>query len=153
MPSEVPVIHPAVEPSPWWLAAGIAALVLAVVVLGLGVWRWHASRPRGERSDDSLDRLRTAALRQLDDDAAIGDPGAACRAISRTVQRFVGIASGGDADYQGAAQLLVDAEQDPRLRLVADFTQHLQRACFAEQPDVDVADEARRAREVIQAWR
>lgn len=150
---EIPPIHPAVSASGWWWAVAVGALLLAVLLLVVGVWRWHALRPRPQPVDDSLDVLRQDALRRIDEAAASPEPHDAAQALSRAVRRFVGTASDGDADYSTAEELARDAETDPRLVPAAQFTADLQQAAFAPRTQPDVAAMADRAREVVRAWR
>lgn len=155
MPLEIPPIQPVVAGSGWWWLVAAAAVVVALVVLAVGIWRWRALKPAPPQVDRSLERLREAALAQVEIDAGQETPNAAAQALSRTVRRFVGMASGGDADYQTASQLADAAKEDRRLAPVAAVVADLQDASFQAAPstDFDVAWHAQRAREVIRAWR
>ena len=152
---ELPPIEPVVAASWWWWLVAIGALILALGVLAVGVWRWRALRPSPPEADTSLERLRESALEQVDADARLGQPKDAAQALSRTVRRFVGVASGGNADYETASQLAAAAEHDRRLAPVAALVSDLQEVGFAASldDDFDVAAHAERAREVIRAWR
>lgn len=150
---EVSPIHPVVDyPQAWWFAVG-ACVLLAVAVLALGIWRWRSLRPAPNQPDSSLEQLRATALQQLDEDARNEDSQAACQAMSRTVRRFVGTASGGDADYASAAQLREASRLDPRLQPVSDFINDIQEACFSPSAARDVDAISVRAQEVVAAWR
>lgn len=152
---ELPPIEPVVAASWWWWLVAIGALVLALAVLTVGVWRWRALRPSPPEADTSLERLRESALEQVDADARLGQPKDAAQALSRTARRFVGVVSGGNADYETASQIAAAAERDRRLAPVAALVSDLQEVGFATSldDDFDVAAHAERAREVIRAWR
>ena len=152
---EVPPLQPVVAGSWWWWLVAAAAIVVALAVLAVGIWRWRALKPLPPEVDTSLERLREAALAQVDIDAQLETPRAAAQALSRTVRRFVGVASGGDADYQTTSQLADAARQDRRLAPVAAVVADWQEASFAAVPstDFDVVSQAERAREVIRSWR
>lgn len=149
---EVPPIHPVVGyASGWWFV--VAGCVLAAVaVLVFGVLRWRALRPVVEPRDDSLERLRAAALDRLAEAARMAEPQDACRAMSRVVRRFVGTASDGDADYASAGQLRDAARIDPRLGPLAALVTELQAVSFSPAADPDVEAFLDRAREVVRAW-
>ena len=151
----LPPIEPVVATSWWWWLVAIGALVLALAVLTVGVWRWRALRPSPPEADTSLERLRESALEQVGADARLAQPRDAAQALSRTVRRFVGVASGGNADYETASQLAAAAERDQRLAPVAALVSDLQEVGFAASldDDFDVAAHAEQAREVIRAWR
>ncbi|WP_297742771.1 hypothetical protein [uncultured Tessaracoccus sp.] len=152
---ELPPIEPVVAASRWWWLLAVGALVLALAVLAVGVWRWRALRPSPPDVDTSLERLRESALEQVGADALLERPKDAAQALSRTVRRFVGVASGGNADYEPASQLAAAAERDRRLAPVAALVSDLQEVSFSASPGdgFDVAARAEQAREVIRAWR
>lgn len=152
---ELPPIEPVVASSWWWWLIAVGALVVALAVMAVGVWRWRALRPSPPEADTSLERLRESALEQVGADALRAQPKDAAQALSRTVRRFVGVASGGNADYETASQLAAAAERDRRLAPVAALVSDLQEVSFSASPGegFDVAAHAEQAREVIHAWR
>ncbi|WP_040284694.1 DUF4381 family protein [Tessaracoccus massiliensis] len=151
MPLEL--LYREVDYPAWWAWLAAALAVCALAVLAVGIWRWRASRPGEVAPDDSLERCRSEALTGIEKASAMADPRRACQEISRVTRRFVGLASGGDADYSSAEQLRRAARLDPRLAAVARFAGDTQTACFdpASTPDVDTV--AARARRVVDTWR
>ncbi|CEH00605.1 hypothetical protein [Propionibacterium freudenreichii] len=176
-------INPPVRHSGWLY---LVALTLAVVAV-VGGWalrrlarRW--AREDASRTPDSLDRLRARTLQQIDHvetghrAGALGDR-AVHQQLSAIVRRFVGIASGGDADLQTLAELERAALDNPALEPAAQFVASGYAASFSapgpampsedastggtpreqasspERATVPGADEAiHQAREVVVQW-
>lgn len=148
-------LHPPVAHSWWWWLV-VAGLVVAALGLGsVGIWRWRMlSRPHEETIDDSLTQLRDAALRRIDRIRTSDAPATErARLIGRVAREFVGTVGDGDADYQSAAQLRVEALKDPRLEPVATLAARVDAHAFGGADDAAVDELARAAKEVIQGWR
>lgn len=141
----------------WWgLVALLALMALAVMAIGILLWRSRGRTPVAA-VDTSLTDLRSDALARISLAAADFHTGRAsaqrtCQQISRTARWFAGMASDGDADYETAAQLSIAARRDPRLQEVAEFVTDIQDDCFSPtaRPDVDAV--ASGAEEVIRLW-
>lgn len=146
-------IHPQVPYPMVWAALAAGLVVLGLATATLGVLRRRSHRPEAPAVDDSLARCRAEALAAIGRAAGMADPHRACQRIGQEVRRFVGVVSGGDADYSSAARLSLAAEVDHRLEPAARFTCETQDACFDPAAHPDVADVADRAREVVLAWR
>lgn len=153
MPAELLELHPAV-PQAWWWWLVLASLFLVGAGLALvGLLRWRTlSRVEQTPVDDSLVRLRAAALGEVAA-ADQGDPMEQARLIGRAVRRFAGVAVDGDADYQTTAQLRIAAAKDPDLVEVFEISATVDRLAYRSASEAEVAALAERAREVILAWR
>lgn len=151
-------INPPVRHSPWLWLVGALCLVIAVL-LGL-LWRWlvrHWGREDAERQTAGLERLRAEALRRISEVENKHRVGGMSdrevhQELSAIVRRFVGTASGGDADFQVLAELREAAATRPMLAPVVEFVQAGYAASFAPDAEAPVADALARAREVVTTW-
>ncbi|MFT3887456.1 MAG: hypothetical protein QM713_04740 [Arachnia sp.] len=136
----------------WWLV--VAALALTALGLAaLGIWRWRALRTTPPRADDALALLRADALRRIDELAATDLPGPErARRIGQAARTFVGTVGDGDADYQSADQLRLEALKDPRLGPASALADRVDAYAFGGTDD-DADAIAAAAREVVSRWR
>lgn len=153
MPLEAVPIHPQLPYPAVWAALAAGLILLGLAAATVGMLRWRALAPAARAVDDSLERCRAEALAGIRRAERLPDPHRACQRISQETRRFVGLASGGDADYSSANRLRRAAVADPRLEAVARFVDETQAACFGPAARPDVAEVATRAREVVSSWR
>lgn len=146
------LVLPPVPHSPWlwWVAAGFLLLGIGCCVTAVVLWR-TAPAPPGR--DESLERLRSGALAEIEAAQRMADPREGTQRIVATVKRFIGTASDGNADYSSSRQLTSLAVRDPRLAPLAEFVAATQPDCFDPGHTPDPSAVAARGREVILQWR
>lgn len=139
----------------WWLVlAGLVLLGLAILISAVVLLRY---RPAPPPVPVTVADLRAKALLEVEsvrDRHAQGElpAAAAAQELGRSVRRFVGQASDGEADFATADQLTVAAVSDHRLAPVARFSRAVAASGFARDGDVDAELLAEQAAEVISAW-
>ncbi len=146
-------LHPPVAHAWWWW---LVVAFLAVAALGLaagGVWRWWDLTHGGEPfADDALQQLREDALRRIDELSGAPLPGhERALGIGRVARAFVGTVGDGDADYQSADQLRIEALKDPSLGPVAELAARIEAYAFGGAED-DPAALAVAAKDVVSTW-
>lgn len=138
-----------------WTILAILCLLLAVLALvGLVMLaRWIVERTAWAhrmRDDDAIKAEFLRSLSRLQErTASTGmDPRTAHQELTALLRLFVRRTSGIDIDTEDTASL----RTEPELEALADLFDRLAEPSFSADPDQDVAESLRQAREVVRAW-
>lgn len=146
-------INPPIGSSPFWLVVALVLCLAAGSALAVGGWRWWSLGREPENSFDSLEALREDTLAKLDQTACLSSDRDAAQQISTILRRFLGLASGTDADYATARRLKLAAKIHPRLFPAAELIAQLEPSCFGEAPLANRPVLLEQAKEVVESWR
>lgn len=138
-----------------WTILAILCLLLAVAALvGLMMLsRWIVERAAWANRMRDEDAVKAEFLRSLsrleERTGSEGlDPRAAHQELTALMRLFVRRTSGIDIDTEDTAAL----RQEPELEALADLFDRLAEPSFSAEPEQDVAESLRQAREVVRAW-
>ena len=148
-----PVSH---DPRWWWVVAG--CLVVAAGV-AWGCRRVLAAIDSAAAGDDlaTLETLRAAALRDLEEAEDASRRGesdrAVCRRISIALRRFVAVVCDTDLDYEGLGDLSRYDDEDARLKPVVEVVERCYQVEFDPRGhDVDPDELLSVAVRTVRSW-
>jgi len=153
-PAPPEIITPPQYSIAWLILAVLCLLVITALIVGtLRITRAIEKRLAYRRRPDDVESLKAEFLRTVNNiadrhEAGEVDARAGHHELTAVMRRFVRRTTGHDVTSQDLATLLAD----PRTRSVGELIGELYEPDFARDPEHDLEDSVRKAREVIRAW-
>ena len=151
---EAEIIDPPQYSVAWLILAALCVLVIVALIVGtLRITRAIEKRAAYRRRPTEVEGLKAEFLRAVNDVAVRHGSGevdarAGHHELTGVMRRFVRRTTGHDVTSQDVPTL----RADPRTRAVGELIGDLYEPDFAQDPEAELDDSVRRAREVIRAW-